>query len=635
MVDGGAAMAGVPGSSRVSLSKRIDRLSDARFSLLLFAPAALIMAALLLPPILSVLGMSLFRIELLRPGPTRFLGLDNWLVRMMNDTAFLESIPRTIVFAAATTLLVLPLAMVGALVLNRPSRFAPVLGVALLLPWAIAPVVTGFFWRFMFQPTFGVITAITNGLGLTHGTVPWLQDSSNAMAVAVMATAWRTFPLLALLIFAALRSIPSSLYRAARMDGAGSFSGFRYVTLPNIRGMLLICAVLAIIISLQVFDVIFQLTRGGPGFDTTTMTYYIFDSAINHLSLGYSSAIALLLLAVIVAFSVMVYLARGRPKPPPVDDDEIVATHALVLPARATGRSALLAGSPPPAEARRRRAIRVPPFVPRLLYGLAAIVFVVWCAFPTVWIFIAALQPEGNVTGVPLTLSLMPNLDHLAELVRDPGWQSSLFVSLAVAIGTTVLTIGVGSLAAYPLVRYPVPGKNAFLGVLVFTQMVPGIVLGIPVLLLFSNLGLKDSIQGLILVNTAFLLPLAIWLLRNIFDGVPRQIEASARIDGCTRLSTLFRVTIPAARPGIAATAILILVSVWNEFLFAVILGDTGAVTITRRIGFINSPTSVSAEPPYTLQAAAGVLAVLPCVLLVLIFHRRIRTGLTEGYVKG
>ena len=121
----------------------------------------------------------------------------------------------------------------------------------------------------------------------------------------------------------------------------------------------------------------------------------------------------------------------------------------------------------------------------------------------------------------------------------------------------------------------------------------------------------------------------------NVFQSVPRSLEASARIDGATRLGTLFRITIPAAAAGIAATAILLLISTWNEFLFAVILGDTGAVTVTRRIGFIDSPTSVSAEPPYTLQAAAGVLAVLPCVILVFLFHRRISAGLTEGYVKG
>ena len=170
---------------------------------------------------------------------------------------------------------------------------------------------------------------------------------------------------------------------------------------------------------------------------------------------------------------------------------------------------------------------------------------------------------------------------------------------------------------------------------MIFTQMVPEIVLGIPVLLIFVNLGLKDTVIGLVLVNVAFLLPLVVWLLRNIFDAVPRSLESSARIDGATRLGTLFRITIPAASAGIAATAILLLISTWNEFLFAVILGDTGAVTVTRRIGFIDSPTSVSAEPPYTLQAAAGGLAALPCILLVFLFHRRISSGLTEGYVKG
>ena len=120
--------------------------------------------------------------------------------------------------------------------------------------------------------------------------------------------------------------------------------------------------------------------------------------------------------------------------------------------------------------------------------------------------------------------------------------------SLEVSLGATVLTLVIGALAAYPLARLAVPGQaRIFLGFMIFTQMVPGIVLGIPVLLIFVNLGLKDTVLGLILVNTAFLLPLVVWLLRNIFDSVPRSLESSARIDGATRLGTLFRITIPAA----------------------------------------------------------------------------------------
>jgi multiple sugar transport system permease protein len=394
-----------------------------------------------------------------------------------------------------------------------------------------------------------------------------------------------------------------------------------------------------IITSLQTFDVIFQLTKGGPGFDTTTMTYYIFDSAINHLSLGYSAALALLLLLIIVAFSSVAFLLRTRTGRGRAEDEDltVVARTPSFLRGSKSGADApqLRRYEDDTTDASTRSRIRIPPGVGRALANIATGIFIVWSLFPTLWIFIAAFQPEGNVTGVPLTLSLIPDFTHIGSLLRDSGWQGSIVNSLEVALGTTAITLVLGSLAAYPLARLAVPGRRLFLAVMIFTQMVPGIVLGIPVLLIFVNLGLKDTVAGLILANTAFLLPLVVWLLLNIFESVPRSLEASARIDGATRLGTLFRITIPSAAAGIAAVAILLLISTWNEFLFAVILGDTGAVTVTRRIGFINSPTSVSAEPPYTLQAAAGVLAVLPCVILVILFHRRISAGLTEGYVKG
>jgi multiple sugar transport system permease protein len=143
-------------------------------------------------------------------------------------------------------------------------------------------------------------------------------------------------------------------------------------------------------------------------------------------------------------------------------------------------------------------------------------------------------------------------------------------------------------------------------------------------------------VAALVIVNTAFWLPLIVWLLRNFFADVPIALERAARIDGCTRLGTLFRITLPAARPGIAAAAILILIGTWNEFLFAVILGDRNAVTITRLITAITSfPTTVNQSPPPNMLAAGAIVAVVPCIVLVMLFHRRIITGLTEGFVKG
>jgi multiple sugar transport system permease protein len=192
-----------------------------------------------------------------------------------------------------------------------------------------------------------------------------------------------------------------------------------------------------------------------------------------------------------------------------------------------------------------------------------------------------------------------------------------------------------GALAAYPLARLELPGKGLVTAVIVLTQTIPAIVVVIPTLFLFRALGLSDTIVGLVLINVAFLLPLVIWLLRNVFEGVPRALESAARIDGCSRLGALFRITVPAAAPGIAAVIILSLIGTWNEFLFAVTLGSKNTITVTRQLGFIDTLAGPLGSPPFTVLAAAGIIAIAPCIALVFLFHRRVVAGITEGFVKG
>jgi ABC-type sugar transport system permease subunit len=616
------------------LSRRVDRMSERSFSLLMFLPAGLLILLIALPPIAAVFGMSLFRIELLKDGPTRFVGAGN-IRRLMADANFTASIPRTILFALAATALTVPLALATAMLLNRAKRWGAPLAVALLLPWAIAPIVTGFFWRFMFQPSFGIITDILTELGLVHGAVPWLEDPGKAFAIAVLATAWRSAPLLALIILSSLKSIPGALYRAATMDGATPGQAFRAVTLPAIRPTLMIATILQIIISLQVFDLLFQLTRGGPGLETTTIAYYIYNSAFNNLSLGYSAMLALFLMVVIIVFSLAAArLGRRRvPRPEFTDDDldRLVLDGSSVASVSASPSSE----SAPDRRARPHRRRGIPRGLRRLVSWVLVALLVLWSVGPTLWIIVASLEPESAVTSIPLRLTAHLDLRHFADIFSSPEWQSSFKVSLVVTLATTFITLVLAGMAAYPLARLRVPGKPIAIGALMFTYTVPAIVLMIPLLFVYNRVGLTDTVQGLVIANVAFSLPLAIWLLKSIFENVPVALESSARMDGCSRIGTIVRVTIPAAASGIAATGLLLLISVWNEFLFAVVLGNHGAVTITRRIGYINSPTGIGGDPPYTYQAAAGVVAVLPVVILVMIFHRRISSGLTESYLKG
>jgi multiple sugar transport system permease protein len=421
------------------------------------------------------------------------------------------------------------------------------------------------------------------------------------------------------------------LYRAAAMDGATGLQAFRAVTLPAIRTTLFISTILQIIISLQVFDLLFQLTRGGPGLETTTVAYYIYNAAFNNLSLGYSAMLALFLMAVIIVFSLAAaYLGRNRRPKVEVTDDELVDMQLHALPQSAV--SALPRTDY--AEPKRRRRL-VPARVRRLGMGVSVVLLLIWSVGPTLWILIASLQPESAVTSSPPTPTWRLDFSHYRELFTSHEWISSFKVSFVVTIATTLITLLLGALAAYPLARLRIRGKNVIIGLLMFTYTVPALVLAIPLLLVYNHVGLTDTIQGLVIANVAFCLPLAIWLLKAIFENVPEALEKSARIDGCSRIGTLFRVTVPAASSGIAATGLLLLISVWNEFLFAVVLGNHGAVTITRRIGYINSPTGIGGEPPYTYQAAAGIVAVLPVILLVMFFHRRISSGLADSYLKG
>jgi ABC-type glycerol-3-phosphate transport system permease component len=271
----------------------------------------------------------------------------------------------------------------------------------------------------------------------------------------------------------------------------------------------------------------------------------------------------------------------------------------------------------------------------RILGIVGAVALVVWLVGPIVWILISSLQSEPAMTQLPPALSLDLRLSNYTDLLATPEWQGSIIVSLTVVTLVTLFTIVFAGLAAYPLARFRMPGASIILAVLVFVQMVPAIVVVIPVLLTFRFLGLKDTVLALVLVNVAFWIPLVVWLLRNVFAQVPRSLESAARIDGCGRIGTLTRVVLPAAWPGVAVVAILLLVGTWNEFLFAVILGDTQAVTVTRRIGFVDALVSVSGLPPFTRIAAAGITAFVPCLVLVILFYRRLMAGLSQGYVKG
>jgi ABC-type glycerol-3-phosphate transport system permease component len=203
--------------------------------------------------------------------------------------------------------------------------------------------------------------------------------------------------------------------------------------------------------------------------------------------------------------------------------------------------------------------------------------------------------------------------------------------SLIVASATTVLTLLIGSLAAFAFARFEFTGKKAVLVLFLLSQMLPGAAVVIPLFQIVQDFGLYDTLLGLILLHTAFLLPFVIWLLYGFFSSIPRDVEDAALIDGCSRLSAMRRVILPLALPGLGATALFAFLGSWNEFFFALLLTTSdSARTVPVGIGlFVGEFQDV-----WNQMSAAAVLFSLPPLVLFLLAQKTFVKGLAAGAIK-
>ncbi|MFH0991475.1 MAG: carbohydrate ABC transporter permease [bacterium] len=248
---------------------------------------------------------------------------------------------------------------------------------------------------------------------------------------------------------------------------------------------------------------------------------------------------------------------------------------------------------------------------------------------PILWIFSTSLKPLSEVTKSPPEwfnphMSLKPYSDMFFYL----PFSTYALNSFIVASVSTLLTLIIGSLAAFAFSRCYFKGKNAFLLIFLLSQMLPGASVIVPLFQLLQKVGFYDSHLGLILIHTAVLLPFVIWLLYGFFKEIPREVEDAALIDGCSRMEALWKVILPLALPGMGATALFAFLGSWNEFFFALILTSSDATrTIPVGIGlFVGEYQDV-----WNQMSAAAVLFSLPPLILFMIMRRTFVKGLSAG----
>jgi multiple sugar transport system permease protein len=278
------------------------------------------------------------------------------------------------------------------------------------------------------------------------------------------------------------------------------------------------------------------------------------------------------------------------------------------------------------------------------LYALA-IVFALYVLLPFAWIVLTSFMTEADALSVPPQwIPQHPTLQNYEGFFNpDPRQRlqgsravqetpRALLNSAVVAISTALLNLLLATLAAYSFARLRFRGSQTLMMVYLLSRMVPGVAIIIPFYLVLRTLGLLDSYLGLILSYTTFTLPFTIWILKDYFRSIPRDLEDAARVDRCNWWQMMWRVFLPISAPGLVAAAVFAFMTAWNEFLFALFLTST---IRSKTIPIIVANFANDLDVKFTFMAAAGVLAVIPPLALALLFQRLIVQGLAAGSVKG
>jgi multiple sugar transport system permease protein len=268
----------------------------------------------------------------------------------------------------------------------------------------------------------------------------------------------------------------------------------------------------------------------------------------------------------------------------------------------------------------------------RIVFFALLILVSLYCLGPFLWQVITSIKPTAELTKLPPILPSYPTLEHFESIFKGYPFYRIIANSFVVASSSTLLALTIGSSAAFALAKLPGKRKGWILAGVLSISMFPPIATVSPLYLLIRAAGLRDSLMSLILTYTTFTLPLTLWVLTQFFRNIPDELYQASRIDGCTPFQSFYRVILPLSGPGLFATAILVFIYSWNEFLFALTFTST---TASRTIPVAIAMFPGLHEVPWGEIAAASVVVTVPLLLLVFLFQKRIIEGLTAGALKG
>lgn len=286
-----------------SVSAFVDRNARYLFPL----PAILAILVLIVAPVLANFALSLY--DYFVGGSPRFIGVANY-ERAFTDSRVWNGIRNTFYFTFTAVPLQLVLGVAIAVLFNRDFPGKGLARTVILLPMVATPVAIALIWALMFNPSLGVLNYFLEGLGLERSL--WVAQSNLAIPSLVLVDTWQWSPMIALILLAAMQSVPAELYEAARIDGASGWQSFWRITIPSIRSAIVVALILRAVDALKTFDIIYVITEGGPGIASETLNVLAFKTGFNFFHAGYAATLLIFLMFTVLGIAVLLNVIRRR-----------------------------------------------------------------------------------------------------------------------------------------------------------------------------------------------------------------------------------------------------------------------------------------------------------------------------------
>ena len=564
-----------------------------------------------------------------------FVGLANY-VSLLSDPVFTKAVYNSLVLVVVLPPLVIILSLTLATLVTvggatrgevQGLKHSSLYRIISFFPYTVPAIVIGILWAQMYDPSSGLLNGLLTALGFDFfKSFAWLGNERTAMGASIFVIAWSMVGFYMVLFIAAIKGIPSEVFEAARVDGAGRFRTAISVTVPMISDTIRTAYIYLGILALDAFVYMQALNPGGgPANSTVVISQHLLNTAFKKGKFGYASSMGASLALMTLIFAALVFLVfwlLGRkPKSTPPNKSAMAAAAAA-----APVRSAPVVARP----------VRKPFWTDATVARVAHVALIAWvviiCA-PLLWVLMSSFKTTSEIFQSPFLLPTSLNFENYISAWTTASIGGYFFNTVIVVGSALVIVMVLGAMCAYYLAHYEFKGSQIIYYLMLAGLTFPVFLAVVPLFMTLRGFGLLNTVPGLVITYVAFALPFTVFFLYAFFKTLPKEIAEAASLDGAGPWRIFFTIMLPMAKPGIASVAIFNFLGLWNQFLLPVAI-NTKPENYVLSQGMASFASQAGYAVNFGALFAAVVITVLPVLVTYIIFQRQLQGSVSPGLLK-